>query len=496
MTPTTTSEAPGLEIVRQPRFSPLQRWIRFGMWLTIFMVTASLLFVGRTHTWTTGDTTALVQGNRAVIHCLDKGIFWNCNHYAANHQIAQTSFYPLLQSIPVALLSVIGLAGPQIIGTLQWINDAAIIGSLGVVLLWCYRRSGILLAVVGGLLLIPGMLLAYSVQTFSEPLAAAFFMSLVVCALSRHRVSPYLLPLAILCTVTKETAAPFVLAFGVSAIAISGAPARISRSAVVRLVCGALLGELLNIGFNLFKYGTILNHPYLSNPRSTGGMVGINFVALLISPNGGIIWFWPGVGVALLVLLTTLIRIQPLRVDPAGPFDPRRLKASAIIALLGLGFYLVSLSLWWDPMGWYSWGPRLLLPAAAPLIVIGIALAAQRGLIEVWFKARIAIPLGILSIAILVPTLGASFGTEHQSSMFYATWAQRPECVPPKVVPGSAVFQSCQITEQWRLTGMPLIECVPRTWNGQEGYWLALVCASCAVAFSLAYGKLSLRARP
>lgn len=481
--------------IRNRHDAAVRSGVRIGMWLTLVIAAFSVLFVGRTHTWTTGDTAALVKGNTAVNHCLGKAIFWNCNHYAATHHLPLATFFPLLQSGPVTLLSAIGLSGPQIIGALQWVNDVAILGSLGVAILWCYRRSGTPLAVVGGLLLIPGMLVAYSVQTFSEPLAAAFFVCLVVCALRRDRVSPYLLPLALLSTITKETSGPFVVAFGVSAIALSGAAPRVCRGALLRLASGAVLGELLNTGFNLFKYGTILNHPYLSNPRSTGGMVGINFVALLISPDGGVIWFWPAVGIALLLLVTTLVRTRPQLEPGSESSDPRRLKAAALIALLGLVLYLVSLSFWWDPMGWYSWGPRLVVPVAAPLIVLSVALAAERGLTHLWFKARVAAPLCLVSIGILVPTFGASFGTEHQSSNFYATWGQRPECVPQKLVEGSALFESCQVTEQWRLTGIPLIDSIPRTWDGQEGYWLSLVCASCAVILSAVHGRLSLRVR-
>ena len=75
----------------------------------------------------------------------------------------------------------------------------------------------------GGLLFIPGLLLASSIQTFSEPLAVVLITGVIVSGLHSDRVSPQLLPVAVAATITRETAAPFVMAFGLVAVALSHA---------------------------------------------------------------------------------------------------------------------------------------------------------------------------------------------------------------------------------------------------------------------------------
>jgi hypothetical protein len=475
------------------RFPDKEALVRVGLWSSLLLATFALLFVGRSHTWTTGDTKTLVSGIPAMNRCLSHGVFWNCNHYAASNHLLPVSKFPLLQSLPSSVLHSVGFTQPAIIGALQWINDFAIIISIALVIRWFYRRSATGGAVICGLLLVPGMLIAYSVQTFSELLAAAVFMGLVISGLRSDRVSPYLLPLAVIATLSKETAAPFVLAFGLAAITLSAARPPVRRRSVVTLISGVLLGELLNISFNLFKYGTLLNHVYLNEPRSSHVMAVINVAALLIAPNAGIIWFWPGVAIAGGILF-----FQVYRSCRSGDGDlevSNRRRVAAAAAITGAAFlaYVVSLALWWDPTGWYSWGPRLLLPAAAPTIVLALACIPELALGRRWLRLRVAIPVGLLAIAILVPTMGTSFGTENQSSMYYATWSYRPECVPQIATPGSRIYESCERTEQWRPVGMPLVESIPRSLWGQEGYWLALACACFAVFFALLSGRRSVR---
>lgn len=467
--------------------------LRIGLWFSLLLGTFSVIFVGRSHTWATGDTKVLVSGIPSMNRCLSQGIFWNCNHYTASRHLVPVSKFSLLQSLPSSALYAIGLSQPQIIGALQWINDAAIIISVFFVIRWFYRRSGQGGAVVAGLVLVPGMLIAYSVQTFSELLAAAVLMSLVIAGLRADRASPYLLPLAVVATISKDTAAPFVLAFGLAAVILSPARPALRRQAVVLLTIGVALGLLLSISFNMFKYGTLLNHLYLSEPRSSHLMAVINVLALLVSPNAGIVWFWPGVAIAGGILVTRFRRSRrPSGEDLQIP-NSRRVLATAVITLLAFLAYVVSLSLWWDPTGWYSWGPRLLLPAAAPTIVLALACTAGAGLGRGWLRLPVAIPLGILAIAILVPTMGSTFGTENQSSMYFATWTNRPECLPQVATPGSRTYESCERTEQWRPVGMPLVESIPRSFSGHEGYWLALSDAGLAVILAIASGRRSLK---
>ena len=469
---------------------------RIGLWSSLFLGTFALLFVGRSHTWTTGDTKGLVSGIPAMNRCLARGIFWHCNRYATERHLLPVSKFPLLQALPSSVLHSLGLSQSEIIGALQWINDVAIVISVSVVIRWFYRQTGQGGAVVAGLVLVPGMLVAYSVQTFSELLAAAVMMALVISGLRADRVSPYLLPLAVVATISKETAAPFVLAFGLAAITLSPARPPDRRRGVRILTTGVVLGLLLNISFNMFKYGTLLNHVYLNEPRSSHAMAAINVLALLVAPNAGIVWFWPGVAIAGGILLTRRRRSRRSTAEHSLVSRQRRVLAAAIITASAFLAYVVSLSLWWDPTGWYSWGPRLLLPAAAPTIVLAMAcIAEDRNFGRRWLRLPAALPLGLLSVGILVPTMGASFGTENQSSMFYATWSYRPECQAQVATPGSKIYESCERTEEWRPVGIPLVESVPRSFWGQEGYWLALASACLAVGFALVSGRRGMTLR-
>lgn len=116
--------------------------LRIGLWTSLLVAASSILFVGRTHTWTTGDTKILVSGIPSMNRCLAQGIFWNRNHYTASRHLPPVSKFPLLQSLPSSILYSMGLSQPQTIGALQWINDPAIITSVSLVIWWFYRRSG------------------------------------------------------------------------------------------------------------------------------------------------------------------------------------------------------------------------------------------------------------------------------------------------------------------------------------------------------------------
>ena len=154
------------------------------------------------------------------------------------------------------------------------------------------------------------------------------------------------------------------------------------------------------------------------------------------------------------------------------------------------GAHVVSLSLWWDPTGRVSWGPRLLLPAAAPTIVIALSALRMTEVGRGRLRPSLALPLAVVSIVVLVPTLGAAFGSgKSQSSMLYATWSHRPNCTPDRARPGTKLYESCERTEDWRLVGMPLVESVPRGLWGQEGHWVALASASIAVILALRRGR-------
>lgn len=456
--------------------APCRLTLLIAGWLTLVLVTASIMLrVGNGGT-TSGDTTALVKGLPSIDTCLTHAVFTRCYDYAQSHGLDTVSKLPLLQSVPAWLLREVGFSAAGTIAGLRWLNFFVVLGILIVALRWAYLRSGPALTVAGGLLLVPGLLIAYSVQSLSEPLAAAAFIGLVVAGLRRDRVSHLLAPAAVLATVSKETAAPFVLLFGLAAIGLSGARSRTRISALMNLAAGVAVGLVLDAGFNLFRYGTLLNPKYLDESRSTIAMVPLNAAALLVSPNGGVSWFWPGVGVSIVVLIVALLG----RLPSGGLISRRHLRIGAALTLIALAGYLVSLGDWWDPMGWYAWGPRLLIPTAAPVVMLALPVLGNR-----WRRdTRIPLAAGILllasSTAVLLPTLGYTFGLGSDTSMIDATFAHRPQCVGVSITKQTSLWESCARTEDWRPVDMPLAVSVPGSLRFYR-YWLTFAGAVLAM---------------
>ena len=173
---------------------------------------------------------------------------------------------------------------------------------------------------------------------------------------------------------------------------------------------------------NEFRYGTIINHVYLDEGSAPKRAVPINSVGLLVAPNGGIAWFWPGAAAAAIVLIVAVARRS----------TPSSVRVGAALGIVAAGGAVLSCATWWDPYGWYSWGPRLLLPGAVATVTLGVGVVARHDLRRVWLSGLGALLIGVVSFLVLVPTIGEVFsGGADQSSHIIATWTSRPECFAP-----------------------------------------------------------------
>ncbi len=267
------------------------------------MVATSILARGGRHDWQTGDTVALVKGLPSISACLDAHILRGCNTHGGT-----ISAFALLQTLPAYFFHLIGISAGTSIGGLAWLNSLVVVGLCVVVLRWAYVRAGLPLAVLAGLLLIPGMLIPYAIQSFGEPLATAAFGGLCLAGLRRDRTSPWLALMAFAAAISKDTAAPFVIMFGLAAIVFSGCDYRTGRRSAIWLVGGSALGYLAATAFNVFRYNSLVNQSYLSYPHATKQMAVNSFFGQLISPNGAITLFWPGAMLAVVVLVVLMIR--------------------------------------------------------------------------------------------------------------------------------------------------------------------------------------------
>jgi hypothetical protein len=422
--------------------------------VTLLASTGIFLAEATTHNWFSGDTVVLVSGLSSISKCLGHGVFVNCNRWLAERNVTAVSKFPVTQQAPGYVLHEIGLSSYQVLRGLSVLNAIVITGFVATVVVWSYRRSGTALAVLAGLLLIPGMLLPYAGQSFGEPLAVAAFCLVALTALRRDKVSPYLAIAAVLATMSKETAAPFVLLFGISAIGLSGARLAVVRRSAITLATGIVVGIFLLAAMNEFRYGTLLNQAYLSEARSSLSMIPSNVFGMIVSPNAGITWFWPGVMLSLAVLAWIAAR----RIT-GGPGE-RRIRLSALLAVATFLLTIVSLAYWWDPFGWYAWGPRLLLPSCGPVIVLALAVIGRRRVDRRWFSVPALAALALVSGLILLPSEAVVFDSPTYTSQIVATWHDHPICAATVTTRTQAETNACYRVETWRTTSMPLVEAV------------------------------------
>jgi hypothetical protein len=268
----------------------------------------------------------------------------------------------------------------------------------------------------------------------------------------------------VLVAISKETAAPFVIVFGLAAIIMSGAPVRVVRTSTALLVLGTGAGVAADAAFNMFRYHTLLNHVYLSESRSGHATAVLNFVGLLVSPSGGLAWFWPGAAVALLVLIAAVARLTP-----NGLSGEARSRVQ-LGALLGGAFaaYTAGCALWWDPFGWDAWGPRLILPAVPPVVVLAIFVIAQQRHVQRWLSWPALTVAGLVSLAVLLPAVAVVFaGGAGQSSHIIATKRTDRACAGHDK--SQPTRDRCLFREEWRLTSLPLVHSTSDGWRDQPG---------------------------
>jgi hypothetical protein len=209
--------------------------------------------------------------------------------------------------------------------------------------------------------------------------------------------------------VSKETALPFVLivAFAAARARQLRAGRGPSRRELAAVAAGAALGAIANVGFNLFRYGTVGNQDYLRAELHVPSVQALkNAAALVIAPTGGLVWFWP---VALMIIaaagLSALRTVRSLR---EAMRDPAVLMIAAFLGLL------VLFSLWYSPYGGAAWGPRLLLPWVPAFVVVALAgaPAGVRGLERLLTGNRVVAVW--LAVAVAgVPQLGAMINTSR-----------------------------------------------------------------------------------
>jgi hypothetical protein len=290
------------------------------------------------------------------------------------------------------------------------------------------------------LVLLSGPTLAYARSTQGEMLATGMLVCLV--AATVLPAPPPVVALAALGACwTKETSYPFVVALGLLGLVLArrrtGLPV---RSHVLWGAAGTAGGVVTASLFNVVRFGSVLNTNYLEPDLHTPGLVrkAEYAFAVLVSPSGGFVVFWPAAG-ALLIAACVLPFVRSRRKLDPWP-------ALVLVAvLLGLTIGFAS---WWTPLGWSGYGPRLITPWLPPLVLLGLVAygeplgrLAGRLLTPSWRLIAVA----AIVLAFALPHVGYAWKTDSIGGFF---GQETPPCDAPWRG-GVEAFHACQSRELW-----------------------------------------------
>lgn len=326
--------------------------------------------------------------------------------------------FPLYQYVTGLMFSFLGAGEKTILDLFCVLNALALMGCLAVTVGVLYGRSPAL-AAAAVLVLLTGPLLWYACCSFGEMLAA--FLILAFTAASVRQTGPLTTAgLLVAAGLTKETALPFLLLIAaVPLLEAHRAGQRRPRGRLTALACAALLTLALTAGFNYFRFDTPYNafnlqKGFLVPQRTTQAMF---FAAIWLSPNGGLLFFWPSFAAVLVVLTVTLLR------------TPRASRPS-LIPLAAVGLLLIGLTLgfskWYTPFGGPAWGPRLMLPwIPATILLLFYYYAEPLQAALAWLGARPA--RWRLSVAALAAASLPQAVTLVKPDLFWCTSRFPPE---------------------------------------------------------------------
>jgi len=291
----------------------------------------------------------------------------------------------LLSVPPVALVQPVGMLTGRV-DLLETVAAAALIpiftGMLAAALFLLGRRLGApraAAALVAAGALLGTYLLPYGSDFFTEPIVALGLVVMVERALAgRELQAGAALAFAVLARPQTAVCAPLLFAF----LLARGA----GFNAIVRTLPPLAIAAVVTVAYNLARFGEPLEFGYrppvdpgFTTPfvRGAGG--------LLFSPEKSIFLFAP------------VIVLVPFAL--AALWRRERATAALLAALFAVMFVLAAT--WHSWMGGWSWGPRLLIPGVAILLVaLGPWIGAHAGRLRL---ASVLFALGfVLSLAAVI----------------------------------------------------------------------------------------------
>jgi hypothetical protein len=270
---------------------------------------------------------------------------------------------PLLSIVPVLLAQPIG----AITGRVDLIEAAAaatlmplIAGALAGALYRLGRRLGAppgAAGLVAAGTVLGTYLLPYGRDFFTEPLVALGLVVMVERALAgRERQAAAALALAILARPQSAVFTPLLIGY----LVLRGG----GIAAVARTLPPLALVAAATVAYNLYRFRDPLQFGY-TPPADPGFTTPLLEGArgLLLSPEKSVVLFAPAI-VLVPFALVALWRRQPA-------------VAALLLAVFATTFVLAAT--WWSWQGGWSWGPRLLIPGVALVLVsLGPWIGANR----------------------------------------------------------------------------------------------------------------------
>lgn len=314
-----------------------------------------------------GDSVVLATGAENALRCLAQ-LKIPCDRGVVH--------FPLFQYLLAWIALLLGADAGMVPRVLAWWSVAFAVATSALFFQLGRREHGTRGGHAALALLYSGYVVFYFFSSFGEMASFTLFASFCAAVyLGKPRLVVALL--ALLCTITKETAPPFVLlVFAAAWIAARRPPSPVSWRRLVHAGIPALIGIAagigLNAGFNIFRFGSWSNAALLDPAfRTPASAVTAYFAYLFLSPAGGLAYAW------LSLCAFTLAAVVAARKQDHA------LIVVALASLLVIGTN-AGLALWFSSFGWYAWGPRLTLPVLGAVCVLLLASSGEllRGLGE------------------------------------------------------------------------------------------------------------------
>jgi hypothetical protein len=221
---------------------------------------------------------------------------------------------------------------------------------------------------------------------------------------------------------SKETAASIVIPLVLVVWLVMSPRRRTIALQACAVAFGSIIGFVSVLLFNVWKYGSIQNDHYTDPLRRVDDarLAVKNFLAIWISPSGGVLPFWFLGGLCALGV--------PLMIALRRRFDWRR----RLAALLLLGILLSQtaiLALWYAPFGWVTWGPRLILPIVGLVAIASIVVYESeiiQGLRAVQYRLVLIGTVAMTSILSGIASLG--FILDRSSTLSWFNPPLLPAC--------------------------------------------------------------------